>query len=108
MTSKLLAHKRFLSKLAKLSGKKRSQALKLATTSEIRCICECCANVLAGNIKLSKKQKIRLQRHKKVLRKLAKPRVTFATKKRVITQSGGSFLLALLPAAISAIASLVK
>ena len=64
----------------------------------VRCICECALNVLQGVVKLSDSEKARVRKHKLTLRKLirAGDRGTCKSKKRVIVQNGGSFLMLLL------------
>lgn len=107
MTSKLRSYRKFLRKLYKLSRHDKRKTLELADKSEVSCLCECVVNLLAGNIPLSTKQKNSLRKHKHILRKIGDKKRSIVSKKRVLIQSGGSFLLALLPAAISAITSLI-
>lgn len=108
MFTKLKSHRQFLRRLANLTKAKRREAITQATPRQVRCICECSANLLAGNIRIGPSQKRTLSKHKHLLRKLADKRRKFKSKKKLLIQSGGSFLFALLPAAISAIASLVR
>lgn len=108
MKPTLKAHSQYLKKLKKLSRNQVKVALKLAEPQQVRCLCECAANLLVGNIPLTKAQKKALHRHRKLLRKLADKRKTLEGKKRIIVQSGGGFLFSLIPAAISAIASLIR
>jgi hypothetical protein len=61
---------------------------------------------LKGNLSLSDADLKSLKRHKKLLRRLTDKKESLKAKKQIIVQSGGSFLLALLPAAVAAIASL--
>lgn len=107
MKSKLLSHRTFLKKLQKLSKRDKKKTLELADKSEVNCLCECVTNLLAGNIPLSAKQKKCLKKHKHLIRKVGDKKRSIVNKKRLLVQSGGSFLLALLPAAISAITSLI-
>ena len=85
------------------SPQHRLRMLKSAHLGLVKCICECALNVLKERIPTNKSQKRRLSRFKKVLRKLAAKRGSLKHKKRIIVQSGGSFLLSLIPIAISAL-----
>lgn len=62
----------------------------------IKAICECCKNLLNGNIKLTKHQKSRLQPYKQQLRALADRKIS-RKKKKVILQHGGMFMTGVLP-----------
>ena len=92
--------------------KRNLPLLKMLTTSKpaatkailtdpvlIRAICECCHNVLKGNVPLTPRQKKRLARYKKKLRQLS-DRKTSIKRKRKILQTGGiaPLVAALLPA----------
>lgn len=81
--------------------------LKKLPSPCIKAICECCLNVLKGNVPLSKHQKGGLRKHKGTLRKLADRKPSLFTKKKLIVQKGG-FLNILLPAALSALAGLMN
>ena len=105
---KLRAQLLFLRRLQRLSAKKRKQALQNPNKEEVQCLCEIVANLLAGNIDINNAEKKKLKKHKKFLRQLTDNRRKVAGKRQLLIQSGGSFLLALLPAAISAITSLIR
>jgi hypothetical protein len=94
-----------LKTLCSCQPKDRRVLLKHADPELVRVICECALNVLEGNIPISSRDKKRLLRNKNLLRRLAGNRDSLPQKKRLIVQSGGSFLLALLPAVISLIGS---
>ena len=70
----------------------------------INTLCDCCHNVLKGNVPLSKVQKTRLRRHKRVLRQLTNKK-SLRVKKGLL-QTGG-FLSALLGPVIGIIGSLL-
>ena len=63
-------------------------------------------NTLKGRVPVTPTQKIRLKRYKRVLKKLATKTCCRKTKSKIVQKGGAPFLLALLPAAISAIASM--
>ena len=69
-------------------------------------LCECCLNILKGNVHLTPKQKRRLAQHKRTLRLLANRRTPLTSRKKALTQKGG-FLGALLGPIVSTVASLV-
>jgi hypothetical protein len=81
--------------------KKTKQAL-LQSSQLIRVICECCLNILKGNVKLSKREKSRLKRHRLLLRRLAE-RKPLKSKQNLLQHGGGAFLPLLLAPIISAI-----
>ena len=65
-----------------------------ATPQLVKTLCECCHNVLKGNVPLTPGQKRRLRRHKVNLRQLTKKSLTVKRRKQIL-QTGG-FLGALL------------
>ena len=73
----------------------------------VNCISECVLNVLNGNIKLSGCNTRKLQKHKAALCKVADRHMSLSGKKRLIVQRVG-FLLPLLDAILSTIASLIS
>jgi hypothetical protein len=108
MQKKLKAHHVYLKHLSRLNASDIKAALKKANKRQVRCLCECVLNLLAGNISITPQVKRKLCRYKATLRSLADKRRKLASKKKILIQKGGNFLLALLPAAISAIASLIR
>ena len=97
-----------LQALCKCNAKVRKQFLQKASNDLTKCICECSLNILNGNISVSKVHKNKLKRYKRILRLIADKKRSVNAKKKVIVQSGGSFLLSLIPAAISTIISLLS
>lgn len=85
----------------------RKQLLKRLPSSAFKAICECTLNVLKGNVPLNKQQKKILQRYKNTLRQIGTKKGSLITKKKLIVQKGG-FLNVLIPAALSAITSLIN
>ncbi len=63
--------------------------VKNASPHLVKTLCECCHNVLKGNV-----QKRRLRRHKAILRQLTKKKLTVKRRKEIL-QTGG-FIGALL------------
>ena len=72
----------------------------------INSLCECCLNILKGNVSLTPTQKRRLNKHKQTLRLLARKQTSLRVKKKALTQKGG-FLGALLGPIISTVGSLL-
>lgn len=68
----------------------------------IKTIDECIFNTLNGNIRLSDSEKKNLKKFKGVLRKVLKVKGGLNKKKKIITQSGGSFLPTLLQPIVAA------
>ncbi|KAL7289431.1 hypothetical protein TKK_0016627 [Trichogramma kaykai] len=104
-------HAALLTALVHSDSKQRLALLKNADDSFVRCICECALNVLRGNVPV--KNKNRLRKHKSILRKLvtlkAGEKKRWAKKKRIILQTGGAFLPALIAPVLGAlIARLIK
>ena len=91
--------------LYKAKPKVRKAILANADPSVIRSICECCYNVLKGNVPMSKSQKARLRRYKNTLRFMVdRSRGLQQKKKRIVVQQGG-FLPALLAPIIGGVLS---
>lgn len=67
---------------------------------------DCIYNVLLGNIKLNKKEKEKLIKHKYTLRKIVKNKQTNKNRE-LLLQKGGSFLPIILPGAISLLSVLI-
>jgi lipoate synthase len=82
----------------------RRKLIKNCDKQLIDCFCECCKNVLKGNVELNSRQLKRLRREKNNLRALALKK-TSLKKKRKILQKGG-FLGALIPPVLSVLGSL--
>jgi hypothetical protein len=107
-TKRLKRHAAKLLSLHKASTTKRMSALKrqLASKDFVKCICECCKNILNGNIELSQKQRSALKKRKNAIRTVVK-RNTSMTKRKKIIQSGG-FLGAILGPIVSVLSGLLS
>ena len=84
----------------------RKHLLKKLPLRSVKGICECSLNVLNGNLPISSQQKKKLRKYKVTLRKIANRKESLPKKKKIIIQEGG-FLNILIPAAISAISTLI-
>lgn len=105
MTENLKRHASLLKLLHKASPKFRKQLLKRYCKGEfVRCISNCCCNILKGNVHMNQAQLAKLRRRKHMLRQLASKQTPIKKKINII-QKGG-FLGALLPPIISVLGSL--
>ena len=86
----------------------RKALLKHADTELTKAICNYASKVLDGSIPITEEDKKKLQKYKSILRKLRQPNRSTAAQKKVIVQSGGGFLLSLIPAVVGALASLMR
>lgn len=94
--------------LCHLDKQQRTLLLRSIDKSAVRCICECAANTLHGAVPLKKTERLRLIKHKNILRKLANKQGCWKAKKRAIVQKGGGFILPLLlPILGSVLSSLI-
>ena len=80
--------------------------IRVLDNDALQAIHECCVNVLKGNVPLSRGQKQRLSRYKKVIRRLGGQKRLSTSSKRHLVQTGG-FLGALLPPIIGILGSLL-
>jgi len=96
-----------LNALCHADSRQRRALLRTADKELVKCICECALNVLQGVVKLKNTEKIRLKKHRSVLRKLTGEtgNIGWRSKKRTILQNGGSFLPILLAPLISTVFS---
>lgn len=96
----------FLQLLHTSTPKKRKNILKKANKKLIKTLLECVYNTLKGNIPLKTNEKLKLKKHKSLLRKLcSKSKRGLNYKKKIIVQSGGGFLTAILGPLIAAAVS---
>ena len=73
--------------------------IKSASPELVRTLCECCHNVLKGNVNITSAQKRRLRRHKTSLRTLTRKKLSLKRRKQIL-QKGG-FIGALLSPILS-------
>lgn len=92
--------------LLKTKGSTAKAFIKAADKNTIYGLCECCLNILKGNVFLTPAQKRRLGKYKQTLRLLAHKKTSLRVKKKALTQKGG-FLGALLGPIISTVGSLL-
>lgn len=68
----------------------------------IKTIDECIVNTLNGNLPITNSEKVKLKKFKAVLRKILKSKGGLNKKRKIISQSGGSFLPTLLAPIVAA------
>lgn len=101
----MVRHIHLLDTLARAKPSERKFLLERSNFGVIKSIVECIENVLDGNVKLDKKSVKKLKRYKNQLRRIYTSGRKWTSKKKVIVQSGGAFLPALLLPIIGAVAS---
>ena len=89
-----------------LTKRRRQQLLEAGGDPLIKCLGECCHNVLTGNVRMSETSRKRLKRFAKNIRQIGDPKVGVRRKKTLLLQRGG-LLPALLGPIISAVTGLV-
>lgn len=82
--------------LSKTPPSYRKKLITYAPRDLINSICECCQNVLKGNVDMSNDQTTQLKRYSKHIRKLANKKVCIKDKKKLLNQKLGIELLSLL------------
>ena len=106
MAGRLKKHIDELKVLKKAKPKLRKSILKAADNQLIHCLCECCHNVLNGNVELSAKQKKALQKHRRRLRELVAKKTSQKKRRDILVQNGG-FLPALLAPVLGVATALI-
>lgn len=106
MSNRIKRNAPHLKLLSKAKPTLAKAILKNATPDLLAALCECCLNILKGNVPLTPAQKKRLSRHKNNLRLLIKKK-TSNKKRRQILQAGG-FLPLLAPLLAPIVGGLVK
>lgn len=102
MKTSVNTHKHFLTALHVLKPKFRKGLIKACNDEEINCICECIYNVLQGKIPIAEGDRIKLNKHKNILRKLI-TKGKNNLRKHIIIQKGGAFLPIILGSIINAL-----
>jgi len=109
MATSVHTHRRELRTLCAASPSVRKAILESADLGLTHCLCECALNVLKGNVELHPIQKRKLSRHKKTLRGLIKPGISWKRRRNKLIQGGGAFIPLLLgPILASLVTSLVR
>ena len=80
--SRLQRHASTLKLLSKAKPGLVKGILKNSDDDLIKCLCECCHNLLKGNTPLSKKEVSRLKKYKKPIRDVGKNPITLLNRER--------------------------
>ena len=83
-------HTEILHALYHLNNHQRA-ALFEADSKLVRSICECALKIIYGSVPLNQRQRSRLRKHAKLLRKLADSKCSLHSKKKIISQRGRDF-----------------
>ena len=110
MSRRLQRHASTLNLLAKAKPKLASGIIKNSSEDFIKCLCECCLNLLKGNIPISQGQKKKLKKYKNPVRNLAKKSVSIKHKRKIVQRGGflGTLLSTIIPAIAGLVGGLVK
>ncbi len=96
MTKRLKRNLNLLKVLGGAEPKLRRSILTTCPNDLIKCLCDCCCNILAGKIKLSRKHKGVLCKHRKVIRQLTSKKVTLPHKRQLLVKQSGGLPVAIL------------
>jgi hypothetical protein len=106
MSLKIKKNLHFLKVLKDVNEPSRKVILKNANRDLINSINECIYNILYNRqFILNKHKKAQLVKYKHSLRKLVNKKTSFNKRKKIIVQSGGSFLPIILPTILSVLSS---
>ncbi len=106
MSARLKSQLPLLKVIQGASPKLRKTLLENLNKETLRCLCDCCHNILSGNIPLNPSQRKQLFRHRSTLRKLGTKGLSLRSKKRILVQKGG-FVSALLTPLLGVAATLL-
>src|SRR5678815_4070833 len=89
---------KYLPLIIKFKKLKTAEKRKLISEDEkfIQCVCEVCLNLIKGNVPLNRPQKVKLRRHRNIIKKLAHNVKNLRNKKNLLQKGGGVFLLSLI------------
>lgn len=104
---RLQRHAAKLVRLKKMTIKNRKKRLKKELDDDdfVKCICECCKNILLGNVPLTSQQRSNLKKRKADVRRLANKKISLKSKKAIIQRGG--FLGAILGPVVSVLGGLL-
>ena len=88
MAETLKKHGEMLKFLSAMKPATAKTIVKAVSPEFIRVLCECCHNVLKGNVPLTANQKRKLCRHKNKLRSLTQKKLSIKRRKQILQQGG--------------------
>lgn len=101
MSSLVLKQLPLLELLTKVSSDSRKKILKHSDLELTEAIIECIFNVIKKNIDLENARMKKLRRHKTTISHLINPKKKLENKRKLMLQSGGSFLPLILTPVVS-------
>ena len=107
MTERMKKNYPMLQAIHQCSKKERKELLKCCRPTVINAICDCIPNVVHGNIPITNHQKGLLRKNIPILKELTQPRISAASKKKLIVQKGEGFLSAILGPALNALTGIL-
>ena len=107
-TGRLRKHLDLLKVLARGKPRLVKALVSKLDREEVACICECCYNVLRGNVPLSGNQKRKLRRFKLTLQRLTERKRSVGSKRKILNQTGSGFPFALLAPILAIATSLLS
>lgn len=97
MTERFRKNIDFLKLLCRKNPGLRSKILRGCDNDLIRCLSDCCQNIIKGNVPLNPSQTKALRRHRDTIRTVAKKRVALKDKRQLLLQKGGALPALLIP-----------
>ena len=96
-------------------GRERRELFRIASTEELKTICEICKNMRHGHLQMNFEQKKRFCKYKKQIRCLSEKNISLAKKRKLLQkdqprgvhQQKGGFIGTLLGIALPLLASLI-
>ncbi len=87
--------------------KVQQKTLKTAKFDLIKCLCDCAYNILHGNVKISKLERKKLFKFRKVLHNLCNQNISLTKKRKTIINQKGGFLPLLITPALTILSQLL-
>jgi hypothetical protein len=84
----------------------RTRILEHADDDLVNAVCECASNVAQGNVMLTQQQRRRLNKYKRLTRKICRKKYPVKKRRKLLQQQGG-FLPALLAPVLGIVGSLI-
>ena len=97
MTKRLCRNLDFLKLLGGKNKSVRKKVLSDAKTDLLKCISDCCHNILNGNIEMTRKEIKSLKKYRQVIREVANKRIALRRKRKILLQHGGALPGLLIP-----------
>jgi len=97
---------KFLGKVKNSKAALRKQLLQCSKPDQIKCLSDCCHNILKGTVKLNNQQKKKLLQQAQFIRLIASKDIKVPQKREILVQKGG-FLPTLLAPIIGIAGSLI-